>query len=74
MKLEPVNSSPEVRTHGGVARVLAGLVILVLAALCILVVLDVIPHDAFGVMATKIAMVAGICVVSVVAIGLLARK
>lgn len=74
MNLEPVNSSSEIRAHGGVARVLAGLVILVLAALCILVVLDVIPRDAFGEMATKIAMIAGVCVVSAVAIGFLARK
>jgi hypothetical protein len=74
MNLEPQNSNPEIRTHSGVARVLASITILALAAIAILVVLDVIPRTAFAEIAGKTAMVAGICVVSVVAIGFLAKR
>jgi hypothetical protein len=74
MNLEPQNSSPEIRTHSGVARVLASITILALAAIAILVVLDVIPRTAFAEIAGKTAMVAGICVASVVAIGFLAKR
>jgi hypothetical protein len=42
--------------------------------LTILVVLDVIPRSAFAVMAGKTAMIAGVCVASVFAIGLLTRR
>ena len=74
MNLEPHKTETEIRNHSGTARVLASLVILVLAALTILVVLDVIPRSAFAEMAGKTAMIAGVCVVSVLAIGLLSRR
>jgi len=74
MNLEPPKATSEIRNHGGVARVLASLVILALAALTILVVLEIIPRSAFTEMAGKTAMVAGVCVVSVLAIGLLTKR
>ena len=74
MNLEPQKTDTEIRNHSGTARVLASLVILALAALTILVVLDVIPRSAFAEMAGKTAMIAGVCVVSVLAIGLLSRR
>ena len=73
MNLEPEKSS-EIRAGSGVARVMASLAILVLAAITILVVLDVIPRAAFGEVATKTAMIAGVCVVAAAAIGLLSRR
>jgi hypothetical protein len=74
MNLEPQKSDTELRNHSGTARVLASLVILALALLTILVVLDVIPRSVFAEMAGKTAMIAGVCVASVFAIGLLARR
>lgn len=74
MNLEPLKTESEIRTVGGVARALAGLTILALAAVAILVVLDVIPRAAFAEVATRTALVAGICVVSVAAIGFLSRR
>ena len=63
---------------GGEMRALAKLrilgLVLVLAALTILLVLDVIPRSAFAALAGKTALIAGVCVVSVVAIGLLSRR
>jgi hypothetical protein len=50
------------------------LTILALAVLTILVVLEVIPRSAFTEMASKTAMIAGVCVVSVLAIGLLSKR
>lgn len=73
MNLEPQKAS-EIRTLGGTARLLATLAIVTLAAIGILVVLEVIPRSAFTEVAGKTAMIAGICVVSVVAIGLLSRR
>jgi len=74
MNLEPLKTESEIRNVGGVARALAGLTILALAAVAILVVLDVIPRAAFAEVATRTALVAGICVVSVAAIGFLTRR
>jgi hypothetical protein len=74
MNLEPQKTDSEIRNQSGTARLLASLVIVALAVLTILVVLDVIPRSAFTEMAGKTAMVAGVCVVSVFAIGLLARR
>jgi hypothetical protein len=74
MNLEPQKTESEIRNQGGMARVLASLVILALAVLTILVVLDVIPRSAFAEMAGKTALIAGVCVVSVFAIGLLSRR
>ena len=74
MNLEPQKSDSEIRNHGGTARVLASVTILALAAIAILVVLEVIPRSAFAEMAGKTAMIAGVCVVSVLAIGLLSRR
>jgi hypothetical protein len=74
MNLEPQKTDSEIRNQSGTARLLASLVILALAALTILVVLDVIPRAVFAEMAGKSALIAGVCVVSVFAIGLLSRR
>jgi hypothetical protein len=74
MNLEPQKTESEIRNQSGMARVLASLVIVALAVLTILVVLDAIPRSAFAEMAGKTAMIAGVCVVSVFAIGLLSRR
>ncbi len=74
MNLEPQKTESEIRNQSGTARVLASLVIVALAVLTILVVLDVIPRSAFAEMAGKTALIAGVCVVSVFAIGLLSRR
>ena len=73
MNLEPQKTS-EIRAGNGVARVMAGLAILVLAAITILVVLEIIPRSAFAEVAGKAAMIAGVCIVSVAAIGLLTKR
>jgi len=74
MNLEPQKTESEIRNQSGTARLLASLVIVALAVLTILVVLDVIPRSAFAEMAGKTAMIAGVCVASVLAIGLLSRR
>jgi hypothetical protein len=73
MNLEPLKTD-EIRTQSGIARVLASVTILALAVITILVVLEVIPRSAFAEVAAKTAMIAGVCVVSVFAIGLLSRR
>ena len=73
MNLEPQKSS-EIRAVSGVARLFASLAILVLAALTILVVLDVIPRSAFAEAAGKTTMVAAICALAIAAIGFLSRR
>ena len=73
MNLEPEKTS-EIRAASGAARIFASLTILALAAVAILVVLDVIPRAAFAEVAGKTAMVVGICAVSAVAIGFLSRR
>jgi hypothetical protein len=74
MNLEPEKPDSEIRNLSGFARALASLTIILLAALAILVVLEVIPRSAFAEVASKMAMIAGVCVVSVFAIGLLTRR
>lgn len=74
MNLEPLKTETEIRNQSGTARVLASLVIVALALLSILALLDVIPREAFTAMAGKVALIAGVCVVSVFAIGLLSRR
>jgi hypothetical protein len=74
MNLEPQKAESEIRNHSGVARVLASLTIVALALITVLVVLEVIPRSAFSEMAGKTAMIAGVCVVSALAIGLLSRR
>jgi len=74
MNLEPQKTTSEIRNHSGLARLLATITILALAALTILVVLEIIPRSAFTEMAGKTAMIAGVCVVSALAIGLLSRR
>jgi hypothetical protein len=74
MNLEPQKASSEIRNFSGTARLLASITILALAALVILVVLEVIPRSAFTEMAGKTAMIAGVCVVSAFAIGLLSKR
>ncbi len=73
MNLEPEKAS-EIRNISGLARILATFAILTLAAIGILVILEIIPRAAFAEVASKTAMVAGICVVSVIAIGFLSRR
>lgn len=74
MNLEPQKTESEIRNHSGVARLLASLTIVALALITVLVVLEVIPRSAFSEMAGKTAMIAGVCVVSALAIGLLSRR
>jgi membrane protein YdbS with pleckstrin-like domain len=73
MNLEPEKSS-ELRNVSGVARVLASIVILAMAVLVCLVVLEVIPREAFSAMASKAAMLIGVAVVATAAIALLSRR
>lgn len=73
MNLEPEKSS-ELRNVSGVARVLASIVILAMAVLVCLVVLEVIPRDAFSAVASKAAMLIGVAVVATAAIVLLSRR
>lgn len=73
MNLEPDKPS-EIRIGSGVARVFVMLTILALASMTILVVLDVIPREAFGQVAAKAAMIVGVCAVSVLAIGFLSKR
>ncbi|HET9864975.1 MAG TPA: hypothetical protein VFP37_16140 [Steroidobacteraceae bacterium] len=73
MNLEPQKPS-EIRTVSGTARALASLCVLALATLGIFVVLDLIPREAFAQAATRTGIVAAICVVSAIAIGLLTRR
>lgn len=73
MNLEPEKSS-ELRNVSGLARVLATLVILAMALLVCLVVLEVIPRDAFSAVASKAAMLIGVAVVATAAIAMLSRR
>ena len=73
MNLEPEKSS-ELRNVSGVARVLASIVIIAMAVLVCLVVLEVIPRDAFSALASKTAMLIGVAVVATAAIVLLSRR
>ena len=73
MNLEPEKSSG-LRNVSGVARVLASIVILAMAVLVCLVVLEVIPREAFSAMASKAAMLIGVAVVATAAIALLSRR
>ena len=74
MNLEPQKHDSEIRNHSGTARVLATVTILALAAITILVVLEVIPRSAFAEIAGKTALIAGVCAVSVLAIGFLSKR
>jgi hypothetical protein len=73
MNLEPEKTS-ELRNVSGTARVLAMIVILAMAVLVCLVVLEVIPRDAFSAVASKAAMLIGVAVVATAAIALLSRR
>lgn len=74
MNLEPLKPESGLRNQMNTARLLASLLIVALAALTILVVLEVIPRSAFAEMAGKTALIAGVCVAAVFAIGLLSRR
>jgi membrane protein YdbS with pleckstrin-like domain len=73
MNLEPEKAS-EIRAVSGVARVLASIVILAMAALTCLLVLDVIPREAFSAVASKAVMLIGVAVVATAAVTLLSRR
>lgn len=67
------NHSPPAGFGGGL-RAVAALCILLLAAVGVLVVLEVIPRSAFTEIGGKLLAVGGISLVAVVALGLLARR
>jgi len=73
MNLEPEKPS-EIRAAGGVARVFAMLTILSLATMTVMVVLEVIPREAFGETAAKAGMIIGVCALSALAIGFLSKR
>lgn len=74
MKLEsqPVESSGQ--GAAGIARLIAVLSVILLATVGILMVLDVIPRSVFGEFTAKLLAVAGIALVSGIAIALLSRR
>lgn len=74
MKTESPPTSPTGAGAGGVARLIAIIAIAVLAGVAILVVLDVIPRSMLTEVASKTAMVGGICAVAALAIALLSRR
>ena len=57
----------------GSAKLIAGIAILLVAALAILVVLDAISLEMFGEFARKVLLTASIVVLASIAIGLLSR-
>jgi membrane protein YdbS with pleckstrin-like domain len=73
MQLEPDKPSG-IRNGSDTVRVIASLVVFSLAVLLSLVVLDVIPRDAFSAVASKAVMLTGIVVATAAAIALLSRR
>ncbi len=73
MNLEPEKPS-EIRAGSGVARVFAMLTIQSLATMTVMVVLEVIPREAFGETAAKAGMIIGVCALSALAIGFLSKR
>lgn len=73
MKLEsqPVESSSG---GPGVARLIAVLSVITLAAVGILMVLEIIPRSVFGEFSAKLIGVAGIALVTGIAIALLSKR
>jgi hypothetical protein len=74
MNLEPQKTETEIQNLSGTVRVLVSLAVVVLAAIGILVVLEVIPMAAFGEVAAKTSIILGIVAVSAAAITLLTRR
>jgi hypothetical protein len=74
MNLEPRKTETEIQNLSGTARAFVSLAVVVLAAIGILVVLEVIPMAAFGEVAAKTSIIIGIVAVSVAAITLLTRR
>ena len=73
MKLE--SQSVESSSGGpGVARLIAVLSVITLAVVGILMVLEIIPRSVFGEFSAKLLGVAGIALVSGVAIALLSKR
>lgn len=75
MKLEsqPVESS-QGNGVGGIARLVAVLSVLLLAAVGILMVLEVIPLSVFGEFSAKLLGVGAIALVAAIAIALLSKR
>jgi hypothetical protein len=78
-KGSPVNLQPEpvntqVGNVSGTVRGIVAITLLVLAAVAILVVLDVLPRSILSQMSLKAVLVGGICLVTSIALGLLAKK
>lgn len=73
MKLESQSVEPS-SGGAGVARLVAVLSVVTLAAVGILMVLEVIPRSVFGEFSAKLIGVAGIALVSGIAIALLSKR
>jgi hypothetical protein len=71
-RLEPVPAAGERR--GVLIRVIVGLGVLTLALLGILVVLDVVPRDAFADLASRVGAVAAIVLLTALILSFLLRR
>ena len=74
MKLESQSVESSSSGGAGVARLIAVLSVVTLAAVGILMVLEIIPRSVFGEFSAKLLAVAGIALVSGVAIALLSKR
>ena len=71
-RLEPAAAAGERR--GILIRVIVGLSVLTLALLGILVVLDVVPREAFAHLAARVGAVAGIVLLTALILSFLLRR
>jgi hypothetical protein len=74
MSSEPESSGTATGGIGGSLRAIAAACVLVLAAIGVLMVLELVPRSAFADVGGKVLGVAGIALVTAVALGLLARR
>ena len=75
MKLEsqPVESSQR-NSVSGIARLIAVFSVILLAAVGILMVLEVVPRSVFGELSAKLLGVGAIALVAAITIGLLSKR
>lgn len=75
MKLEsqPVESSQR-NSVSGIARLIAVFSVILLAAVSILMVLEVVPRSVFGELSAKLLGVGAIALVAAITIGLLSKR
>ena len=59
---------------GGVVRLLAGTMVLLLALLAILFVLDIVPREAFAETTGKLLSIGGIAAAATLTLAILARR